>query len=77
VEGLNETVIPNTLVESQEAFIDYEGTFTPAEDGQYYFAIHAISPADQFNLLVSSLTIELAPEPTAPAAIADLLLLLV
>ena len=71
VEGLNETVIPNTLVESQEAFIDYEGTFTPAEDGQYYFAIHAISPADQFNLLISSLTIELAPEATAPAAIAD------
>ena len=71
VDGLTETVIPNTLVESQEEFIDYEGVFTPAEDGLYYFAIHAISPADQFNLLVSTLTIELAPEATAPAAIAD------
>ena len=71
VEGLTETIIPETVAESQEAFIDYEGTFTPAENGQYYFAIHAISPADQFNLLISSLTIELAPEATAPAAIAD------
>ena len=71
VEGLTETIIPETVAESQEAFIDYEGMFKPAEDGQYYIAIHAISPADQFNLLISSLTIELAPEATAPAAIAD------
>lgn len=71
VEGLTETIIPETVAESQKAFIDYEGMFKPAEDGQYYIAIHAISPADQFNLLISSLTIELAPEATAPAAIAD------
>ena len=69
VAGLTETVIPETVVASQDEFTEYEGIFTPAEDGQYYFAIHATSKADQFNLLVSKLAIEFAPEATAPAAI--------
>ena len=70
VAGLTQKVINPVDVNLGE-FADYEGTFTPAEDGQYYFAIHAISDADMLNLCVSTLTIELAPEPTAPAAIAD------
>lgn len=70
VEGLTETVIAETAPTKE--LEDYEGVFTPAEDGEYYFAIHAISPADQFNLIVKSLTIEIAPELTAPAAVADL-----
>ena len=70
VDGLTETVIAATEMTTGE-FDDYEGTFAPAEDGQYYIAIHAISDADMFNLCVKTLTVELAPEPTAPAAIAD------
>lgn len=70
VEGLTETVIAETA--PTEEAEDYEGVFSPTEDGEYYFAIHATSPADQNNLIVSSLTIEIAPELTAPAAIADL-----
>lgn len=70
VEGLTETVIAETA--PTEEAEDYEGVFSPTEDGQYYFAIHATSPADQYNLIVSSLTIEIAPELTAPAAVADL-----
>ena len=70
VEGLTETVIPET--ELGATLDDYEGVFAPEEDGQYYFAIHATSPADQFNLIVKSLAIEIAPELTAPAAVADL-----
>ena len=71
VEGLTQEVIAPTDVNAGE-FIDYDGTFTPAEDGKYYFAVHAISDADMLNLQVKTLTIELAPEATAPAAIADL-----
>lgn len=70
VEGLTETVIAETA--PTEEAEDYEGVFSPTEDGEYYFAIHATSPADQYNLIVSSLTIEIAPELTAPAAVADL-----
>jgi len=69
VEGLTEFVIDETT--AADELTEYEGTFIPAEDGEYYFAIHATSPADQFNLLISKLTIELAPEPTAPAAITN------
>ena len=69
VEGLTETVIAETA--PTEEAEDYEGVFSPTEDGEYYFAIHATSPADQYNLIVNSLKIEIAPELTAPAAIAD------
>lgn len=73
VEGLTETVIPETTIaDDVEGYNDYEGVFTPTEDGQYHFAIHATSDADMYNLSVSTLTIELAPLATAPAAIADL-----
>ena len=68
VEGLTETVIPEVAMEELDDFEDFEGVFTPAEDGEYYFAIHATSEADMWNLKVKSLTVELAPEPTSPAA---------
>lgn len=74
VAGLTETVIAETTIpaEPNGEWDDYEGTFAPAEDGTYNFAIHATSDADMFNLCVKTLTVELAPEPTAPAAVADL-----
>lgn len=71
VTGLNQTVLAPTDV-NLGTYADYEGVFTPTEDGQYYFALHAVSDADMLNLCVKLLTIEAAPEPTAPAAIADL-----
>ena len=70
VAGLTQQVIAPTLVNLGE-FGDYEGTFAPAEDGQYFIAVHAISDPDMLNLQVKTLAIELAPEATAPAAIAD------
>ena len=76
VAGLTETVIPETTISAEDEatnsmWAEYEGTFAPAEDGSYNFAIHAISDADKLNLCVQTLTVELAPEETAPAAIAD------
>ena len=76
VAGLTEKVIPETTISGDDeatnsVWNEYEGTFAPAEDGSYNFAIHAISDADKFNLCVQTLTVELAPEETAPAAIAD------
>lgn len=71
VAGLTEQVIAPTDLNTGE-FDDYEGVFAPEEDGLYFFAIHAISDADMLNLQVKTLTIELAPELTAPAAVADL-----
>ena len=71
VAGLTEQVIAPTDLNTGE-FDDYEGVFAPEEDGLYYFAIHAISDPDMLNLQVKTLAIELAPELTAPAAVADL-----
>ena len=76
VAGLTEKVIPETTISGDDeatnsVWNEYEGTFAPAEDGSYNFAIHATSDANMFNLCVQALTVELAPEETAPAAIAD------
>ena len=65
--GLNQTVIPETVVGTGN-FDDYEGEFTVSANGIYYIAIHAISDADKLNLCVSKLSIEAGAEPTAPAA---------
>ena len=73
VAGLTQTVIAETTIDDAEGeWADYEGLFTATEDGQYFFAVHATSPADQYNLCVSSLTVEASAEPTAPAAVTDL-----
>ncbi len=45
---------------------------TVAETGYYYFGIHAISDADNFYLLADNFLIEVGPEPTAPAAVTDI-----
>ena len=71
VAGLTEQVIAPTDLNTGE-FDDYEGVFAPEEDGLYYFAIHATSDANMYYLQVKTLAIEIAPELTAPAAVADL-----
>lgn len=70
-EGLTTPAIDATDV-LMEVPTDYEGTFSVAEEGNYYVAIHAISDADQWRLSVNKLVIDFAPEPTAPAAVANL-----
>ena len=68
-QGLTTTVIQPIEVTFDDAMgEEYEGLFTVNEDGKYYIAIHAISDADMFRLMVNYLTIEFGAEPTAPAA---------
>lgn len=69
--GLSTTIIGSTEVASTEN-IDFAESFSVAEDGAYYLAIHAISEPDMYRLMVRSLSIELGAEPTAPAAVTDL-----
>ena len=71
VEGLTTTVIPPTEININE-FNEFEGSTTVAEDGIYYFAVHAISDADMWYLKIKSLAIEVGPETTAPAAPTDI-----
>ena len=69
VEGLTTTVIEPTDVTNDDMLGDeFEGMFSVGEDGKYYIAIHAISDADMYRLMVNYLTIEFGAEPTAPAA---------
>ncbi|SNU04396.1 Cleaved Adhesin Domain [Prevotellaceae bacterium MN60] len=47
-------------------------SFSVAETGYYHFGIHAISDANQFDLVVGNFVVESGVEPTAPAAVTDL-----
>ncbi len=66
-EALTTTIIGKTTPENDAA--DYVGTFVPDADGVYYIAIHATSAADQFMLSVYRFSIDLTPNPAAPAAV--------
>lgn len=70
-EGLSNVAIAATEVTNTTAE-DYVGEFIAAEEGDYYVAIHAISDADQYQLRISSLSVEKGAEVTAPAAVEDL-----
>lgn len=64
VYGLNED---GTLLGERESIM-----FIPAEDGVYYFAIKATSPANSYRLYVSDMAISAAIATTAPAAVNNL-----
>ncbi|MBP5499133.1 MAG: choice-of-anchor J domain-containing protein [Bacteroidales bacterium] len=69
-EAMTTEIIGKTIPENDAA--DFSGTFTPAADGVYYIAIHAISPADLFILSVYRFSIDVAPDAAAPEAVSDL-----
>lgn len=69
--GLSTVIIPETEIASSDK-LDFKSSFSVAEDGVFYVAIHAISEADMNLLKIFSLSIELGAEPTAPAAVTDL-----
>ena len=68
--ALTTEVIGKSIPENDAA--DFSGTFTPAADGVYYIAIHAISPADLYILSVYRFSIDVAPEAAAPEAVSNL-----
>lgn len=69
VDGLTTTVIEPTEVTIDDAMGDeFEGQFSVNEDGKYYLAIHAISDADLYRLMVNYFTIEFGADPASPAA---------
>lgn len=67
VAGLNIVAMSPVDVTSEQ-FEEFENEFTVSEDGVYHVAIHAISDADMWRLLVNRLAIEKGLEPNAPAA---------
>ena len=66
VEGLNVKVLENCIVTDEDEK-DFETTFTASETGPYYVAIHCISDADMYELWINKVTVDFAPELTAPA----------
>ena len=67
VEGLNVKVLENCEVTTED-HKEFEATFEATETGAYYVAIHAISDPDMYELWIHKVTIDFAPEGTAPAA---------
>lgn len=67
VEGLSTKVLENCEVEMEDAR-DFETIYTAAETGVYYVAVHCISDADMYELWINKVSVEYAPEPTAPVA---------
>ena len=68
VDGLTILAADTTWVETKE-LEDYESEFTIAEDGTYYVAIQAVSPANMWRLNVTKLSIEKGADPKAPAVV--------
>lgn len=70
VEGLTDTAIEPTELTGTEPIggIDVEGIYECTESGIYHVAVHCISDADMYMLMIYRLTVEAAPELTAPAA---------
>ena len=68
-EALTTTVIgPTDVTTYEDMGEEYEALFTVPQDGKYYLAIHAISDADAYRLMVNCVSIDFGAEPTAPAA---------
>jgi hypothetical protein len=68
-EALTTTVIQSTDVTSYEDMgEEFEGQFSVNEAGKYYLAVHAISDADAYCLIVNYISVDFGAEPTAPAA---------
>ena len=71
VSGLTIPVIAATDVATKEFINVSNNEFTVTEDGTYFFAVHAISDANEFYLYVDNFSIaEL--DDSAPAAVSDL-----
>ena len=68
-EDLTTTIIEKSIPENDAA--DFTGTFTPADDGTYYIAIHVVSPADLYILSIYRFSIDVAPDPKAPDVCTD------
>ncbi len=68
-EAMTTTVIgPTDVTTYDDMGEEYEGMFSVNEAGKYYLAIHAISDADAYRLMVNYISIDFGAEPTAPAA---------
>ena len=71
VSALKTEVIPSTTV-SSTTFSTFENeTLAVEETGYYHIAIHAISAANMWNLLVDNFLIEQAAAATAPDAVTN------
>ncbi len=67
--AMTTTIIqPSVVTTYEDMGEEFEGMFSVNESGKYYLAIHAISDADAYRLIVNSISIDFGAEPTAPAA---------
>lgn len=68
VDELNLTAIEPTILKTNEVSQDLESDFEVTESGDYYFAVHAISDPDCFELHVTKLVITQNAAADGPAA---------
>mgnify|MGYP002622562289 CR=1 FL=1 len=66
-DGFNQTLIEATELAKSKAE-DFEANFSVEEEGDYYIAVHAISDADRYYLILHEFDILDGPLYTAPAA---------
>lgn len=68
---LNIPVIASTVVDTKEFVTLANNSFTVAEDGTYYVAVHAISDADKYYLYVDNFSIKELSD-AVPTTVSDL-----
>lgn len=71
VEAMTNELAPSTDLTSSK-YVQFAKTITAETDGNYYFGFHAISDKDEFYLYVDSVSIDIAPELTAPDSVTNL-----
>lgn len=65
-EGLSECLLPTTTL-TEEAWLPQTADFIPEVDGVYYFAVRAVSDADQYALLVNDFSVSEGVNGLVPA----------
>ncbi|MDE6098882.1 MAG: choice-of-anchor J domain-containing protein [Muribaculaceae bacterium] len=68
VQGMSTELVPVTRLEYISEYITLGGDVVPAESGIYYFGIHGVSTANQFNLNIDDVSVIPGSTMGSPAA---------
>ncbi|MGI6222801.1 MAG: choice-of-anchor J domain-containing protein [Prevotella sp.] len=71
VEAMTNELAPSTDL-TTGTFVEFKKTISPTEEGSYYLGFHAISDPNMCYLYVDSISINLAPDLTAPDSVTNL-----
>ncbi|MCM1040880.1 MAG: choice-of-anchor J domain-containing protein [Bacteroides sp.] len=70
IEGMTMRLVDSTVLTTND-FVHVNTGVTVNKEGKYYFAIHAISPADQYRLVIDTLRLAVPVPNSTPDTVTD------